>query len=1806
MSDQNDGAVQNSDYSFSVDYSFTSILGTGAFLAGGYVGSMPFYMAAEKTQGVTKVALTGVGVAIDTTFSAGAQYTYENQLGLRDLPGLVVGAAASLYHPVAGVVAGFVTDHTVGYFVGAIEDLIALEDPDGGYNGKNIMTPGYDGYGQSIPTDVLRVAQEELGLKSAGVSLPVGYEMNELDKMSELARLSPDTYGHYAQSAPTADTIDEARKAMEIPGVYHDAIMRQAAGYGGTYTRDSGNDSGGSLFDGGSATGGSTYGAGGSTPGGWYSADNNYGGNFGDGDTTNDGSWSDDGWTDPNGYGVGPVVLDLDGDGVELSIGNGVAFDVDDDGYLENSTWAAADDGFLVIDLDADGTISESGGDGIIDQAAELAFSVWAAEEATDLQALAEATDAEGNLIFDSNGDGVLDASDDVWASMKVFQDLDQDGQVDEAELRTLDDWNISQINLSYDDGSGFEETDDNITILGNTLHGLGSFVRDGEAVEGGVGDVALSYTDPGWRRVETATGYQLEFESGVDWRFWDAEGQDAADFYLAAENYAGAYGDLRDNKLDASGSIEAVIIDGGAGNDSIVGGAGGDLLSGGDGADTIDGGAGDDIVFADAEDDVSVGNVQGGLGYDQLVMAEDAALSVSDLSAIGFEFINAGNVADLLVGLDDETGYYLAGNGGNDTLGAAGGNDVLSGGEGDDSLSGASGADLLSGGTGNDLLDAGDGSDTLAGGAGNDTLLGGEGNDRYFYWRGDGHDLIHDIATGTYLERETYEEQVKNGSGKNASYVNELRTGFTEASGQIDGGIDTLEFGYGLSVEDVLFSVDAGNALIEFRNLEDLETEAKEHDTVSMEDSVTIEDWVNQQSRIERFTFANGVTISTSQLLHGQTGHGSADLLAGTEDGDWLNAGSGNDTLLGEGGRDVLIAGDGADSLDGGAERDLIFTGAGDDVAYGGSGDDYLLGEDGNDTLDGGDGNDMLSGDAGNDELNGAAGADSLFGGTGDDSLNGGAGDDTYFFYRGDGHDTIHDFADETQDVEEATGNMVYQRSGKSGRYIEETRTVQRAVQIDGGWDALQFGYPIGLDHVFFELQGADLVMGVRQLDEDGNELTLEQFDDVVTVQDWTNELSRVEELRFGDGLDIDVSDFASFQSGYGSDDAFTGTEQNDLLSGGDGQDTLSGEAGDDILTGGAGNDLVSGGDGDDDLFGGAGDDTLSGGAGQDYILGGEGDDVLEGGDGDDVLTGGAGDDTLRGGLGNDIYHFSRGDGHDTIDESIFQVTENGVSETVLGPEEDFAVSLVSFGKDGAAMMWVNETRTGSTTNLLEGGSDTLQFGYYIDISDLIVNSVGSGLDSDLVVELAPTVAGELIEDSITIKNWGTSEFRIETFKFANGFTLDTSKIDSAVSGGAEDEVLAVPLGDYGIPIASWLSGAAGNDTLTGSGFSDILVGGVGDDRAEGGKGDDVYVFSRGDGADSILDTGSSSVGSDTNNPGGDKLLFGADISIEDLILQRDDTAMRIYVADKDNLDTPLAELEDVITVENWSSSGNRIEVFQFFDGVDYDVSKIVNTRLGLDLRDPEISEPVNDTLVGTSSGDWMDGFAGDDHLDGKDGADFLLGRDGDDTLVGGDGRDILSGGNGNDSLWGARGADVMSGGAGDDILQGRVGDDVMIGGSGNDTLDGGEDSDLIVGDLGDDVIIASAGQDQIRFGFGDGNDIYKGNSSFANTDVIVFEDDVATEDVWFDRIDNDLIVRMHGADDTITFENWYYGDAPKAYVQGFAADGKWLSYDQVAALVDVMGDHIAELNDGTTAYGLLPGEIPETVQTAIETAWT
>ncbi|HEY0894901.1 MAG TPA: hypothetical protein VGE32_17690, partial [Cellvibrio sp.] len=58
-------------------------------------------------------------------------------------------------------------------------------------------------------------------------------------------------------------------------------------------------------------------------------------------------------------YVISPIVLDLDGDGIEtISIENGIYVDPNEDGIFSKQGWISSDDGFLVIDLDGSGLIT--------------------------------------------------------------------------------------------------------------------------------------------------------------------------------------------------------------------------------------------------------------------------------------------------------------------------------------------------------------------------------------------------------------------------------------------------------------------------------------------------------------------------------------------------------------------------------------------------------------------------------------------------------------------------------------------------------------------------------------------------------------------------------------------------------------------------------------------------------------------------------------------------------------------------------------------------------------------------------------------------------------------------------------------------------------------------------------------------------------------------------------------------------------------------------------------------------------------------------------------------------------------------------------------------------------------------------------------------------------------------------------------------------------------------------------------------------------------------------------------------------
>ena len=131
---------------------------------------------------------------------------------------------------------------------------------------------------------------------------------------------------------------------------------------------------------------------------------------------------------------------------------------------------------------------------------------------------------------------------------------------------------------------------------------------------------------------------------------------------------------------------------------------------------------------------------------------------------------------------------------------------------------------------------------------------------------------------------------------------------------------------------------------------------------------------------------------LNGNDIIDGGAGQ---DSIAGGNGNDNIIAGSGNDEINGDRGADIILGEEGNDTIFGGAGKDNIIAGSGNDEINGDGGADTILGEEGNDTIFGGAGNDILTGGIGDDNLSGGNGKDTITGGVGNDFLNGGSGND-------------------------------------------------------------------------------------------------------------------------------------------------------------------------------------------------------------------------------------------------------------------------------------------------------------------------------------------------------------------------------------------------------------------------------------------------------------------------------------------------------------------------------------------------------------------------------------------------------------------------------------------------------------------------------------------------------------------------------------------------------------------------------------------------------------------------------------------
>lgn len=138
-----------------------------------------------------------------------------------------------------------------------------------------------------------------------------------------------------------------------------------------------------------------------------------------------------------------PIVVDILGNGFDLTnVAGGVMFDFNGDGVPHRISWTSAnsDDAWLVFDRNGSNTI---------DSSLEM-FGNYTEQPASDEKngflALAEYDKTENG----GNDDGVIDSQDNIFNSLRLWQDTNHNGISETSELKTLPTLNIVKMELRY------------------------------------------------------------------------------------------------------------------------------------------------------------------------------------------------------------------------------------------------------------------------------------------------------------------------------------------------------------------------------------------------------------------------------------------------------------------------------------------------------------------------------------------------------------------------------------------------------------------------------------------------------------------------------------------------------------------------------------------------------------------------------------------------------------------------------------------------------------------------------------------------------------------------------------------------------------------------------------------------------------------------------------------------------------------------------------------------------------------------------------------------------------------------------------------------------------------------------------------------------------------------------------------------------------------------------------------------------------------------------------------------------------
>ncbi|QDO96735.1 hypothetical protein FNB15_05335 [Ferrovibrio terrae] len=396
-----------------------------------------------------------------------------------------------------------------------------------------------------------------------------------------------------------------------------------------------------------------------------------------------------------------------------------------------------------------------------------------------------------------------------------------------------------------------------------------------------------------------------------------------------------------------------------------------------------------------------------------------------------------------------------------------------------------------------------------------------------------------------------------------------------------------------------------------------------------------------------------------------------------------------------------------------------------------------------------------------------------------------------------------------------------------------------------------------------------------------------------------------------------------AAVTASSAGDDILDGGAGNDTLIGGAGNDTLIGGAGADVLTGGIGTDTASysgsssgvtvnlatgtssGGDAAGDVL--SGIENVTGSAFADTLTGGAGANQLSGGAGNDTLLGDGGWNLLRQSAGfENVSAWARGpagaqatitantlaapDGTTTADLLSFSGGNHTVYQQVAHTvaQNDRITASVYLKQGTAAEAWMQIFMPGSVN----------QDSYVVlNFANGTVRTAG-GAAGNLVAGVEALANGWFrISGTLTNIDPATSgQIRMALV----GADLSVNVTGSLYAWGAQLEPGAVA-GSY-TPTTGAAATATGNDTLDG---------GTGNDTLDGGAGSDTYQFARGDGLDTVSQSGISDGAGTT-----DRVLFETGVAFDQLWFRHVGNDLVINV---------IGEASSQVTLTSWYSDPTR-----------------------------------------------------------------------------------------------------------------------------------------------------------------------------------------------------------------------------------------------------------------------------------------